>query len=705
LNKRIALLVLALPFLVPLLWRVAQPGLAEPAGLVSDGAMGLLLFCLALYLTWLPRILLILLWALFQGGAQELLAAMHRLPSWQDFHYLADPAFVQNSVQGYHLSAPVLSGLLFGSALAASFVRVERPPLRLFFVGFALFGGLLSAQALLSRQHVGASIAARYNPLHWLVADAIVTPSPARLADLPMDSLPENLRTLDLSGASLLVGNGRAKNVLLVVLEGMPGLYYPEIREAMGVKSSPFDLKGLVANTKDAMLVPDFVAHSHQTIRGLYSILCGDFSKFSYEMSKAFEVMSNPERAGQCLPAQMAKNGWATHYLQGAGLAFMSKDKVMPAIGFQQVHGSEWFTETDPYPFMWGKTDPVFFRGARQYIDDLRTKAEPWLLTLLTVGTHQPYAAPDEVVAKYPNRMIATSAILDEAVADFLAGLRKDGVLDDTLVILTSDESHGDEMADWMSSWGTMAILAPEREAMPRLKSGSYGLVDITASVLDYVGIKPPAAIIGRSLFRDYSTPRDMISFTTNKLRWHTADNRRFECSIDNECVVSQAPSLIGYPPADVARDSDNHAPQLLAMARTLDHKVASRERVQVLEFARSKVVELPETLVNEWTDNLAGAQYLSFPAGSKVHVSVRVKALSAPPEGIQLKLTLREFEVEAFGVDAPSFPLLHAGDESHVAFDIENPKARDSFSFHLTGAGKGASIQLEEFSVTIDRG
>ena len=667
--------------------------------------MGLLIFGLALYLPRLPRVVLIALWALFQAGSQELLAAMQRLPSWQDFHYLTDPAFVQNSVQGYHLSAPVLSGVLLGAVVAAGFVKVERPPIRLFFVGLALFGGLLAVQTQLSRQDVGASIAARYNPLHWLVADAMVAPSPTRLADLPLDALPESLRTLDLSGTSVLAGPGRAKNVLIVVMEGMPGLYYPEIREAMGVDSSPFDLKGLVASTKDAMLVPDFVAHSHQTIRGLYSMLCGDFSKFSYEMSKAFEVENNPERAGQCLPAQMAKQGWTTHYLQGAGLAFMSKDKVMPAIGFQEVHGSEWFTEADPYPFMWGKTDPVFFRGARHYIDALRAKPEPWLLTLLTVGTHQPYAAPDDIVAQHPNRMIATSAILDEAVAGFLAGLRKDGVLEDTLVILTSDESHGDEMADWMSSWGIMAILAPERESLPRLKSGSFGLVDVTPSVLDYVGITPPPAVIGRSLFRDYARPRDMISFTTNKLRWHTADNRRFECSIDNECVLSQAPSLIGYPPGEVTRDSENHAPRLLAMARALDHTVASRDRVQVLEFGRSKVVELPEKLVNEWTDNLAGAQYLSFPAGSKVRVSVRVKALSAPPEGIQLKLTLRQFEVVALGVAAPSFPLLHAGEEGHIAFDFANPQARESFSFHLTGAGKGASIQLEEFSVTIDRG
>ena len=233
----------------------------------------------------------------------------------------------------------------------------------------------------------------------------------------------------------------------------------------------------------------------------------------------------------------------------------------MPNVGFQQVHGNEWFSEPDPYPFMWGKTDPVFFRGARQYIAELRATDKPWLLTLLTVGTHQPYAVPEDVVARYPNRMIATVAILDRAVADFLQGIRADGVLDDTLVLITSDESHGDDIGEWVSSWGLMAILAPEGPALPRIKAGGYGLVDIEASVLDYLGLPAPDTIIGRSMFRDYRQPREMVSFTNSKLRWQTSDGRRFECSRSGGCTVGTAPSLIGPPPQDFSRDDEQQRP------------------------------------------------------------------------------------------------------------------------------------------------
>lgn len=56
---------------------------------------------------------------------------------------------------------------------------------------------------------------------------------------------------------------------------------------------------------------------------------------------KGVEMLTQSERNQACLPAQLHKNGFATHYLQGAGLRFMAKDKIMPHIGFDATHGLE----------------------------------------------------------------------------------------------------------------------------------------------------------------------------------------------------------------------------------------------------------------------------------------------------------------------------------------------------------------------------
>jgi hypothetical protein len=705
LNTRLHLLIIAIPFFIPAIWRLYDHTLTEPAGLLSDLCLGLLLSVTVMYSPHWLRIILLNSWAFFQIVAQELFSAIQRLPTWQDVHYMLDPTFVENSTAGFHMAVPVLTIALMLTALAACFIPIRRPGRGYLLKGLGVALLLFAAHNSVGRSHDYQSIAARYNPLHWFIVDALAQPLSQDTKKLTIADLPPSLRELDLNGKPLLPKKGTAKNVLIVTLEGIPGMYIPEIREAMHVPGDFDIMQGLVDNTRDAMLVPDFVDHSHQTIRGLYALHCGDFSKFSYDMPKAFELLTNPERAAECLPAQMAAHGWETHYLQGAGLQFMNKDRAMPAMGFQEVHGLEWFTERTNTDFEWGTTDEDFFIGARKYIHTLQAKNKPWLLSLLTVATHQPFAASDELTKKYGSRKAAAIALLDDAVSQFIKGLRQDGIMKDTLVIITSDESHGSEKADWYSSWGLAAVIAPDQEKLPRLQKGSFGMVDFEASILDYLGLPMPPSIIGRSIFREYSTPRDMLSFTSNKLRWHSAAGLRYECSVEGNCRAGKSPSLLGLHPEVFEQDTENTAARLFAITATLDHKLSSNKQKQVLQFASGERRQLPEKIKNEWADNLAGAQYLDFPANSKVHVDIRLKAVKAPESGVQMKLTMRVFEQLVTHIPYPPFPILHEGEEAHVEFDFYNPTILQSFSFHLVGEGKNAEIQLDKFEVTIDRG
>jgi hypothetical protein len=699
----IAFLSLAVLTMTPLVRRLAHTGGSESIGLLSDGGVGLLLLVL---LIWSPRwlrVILAVLWTAFMIGASELVAAMNRLPAWQDLHYLTNLDFVKNSTASFNLSSPALVWALILSTLLVCVLPLSRPKWRYAVLGLAAGAVILLIQTRLSLEHDDQSIIARHNALHWFIIDTFFAPPPLTAQDLANFQLPPGLDRADLDGKSLLAGRGTAKNVLIVTLEGMPGLYYPEIRRAMGVDYDKVSMTRLAESSRDAMLIPDFTVHSHQTIRGLYALLCGDFSKLSWDTPKAVELSDDPERARECLPEQMAEKGWDTHYLQGAGLAFMGKDRFMPLVGFQEVHGSEWFKEPNPYPFEWGVVDSVFFRGARDYIAALQQKHRPWMLTLLTVGTHQPYAVPDNLVAKYTDRRAATVDLLDQSVGRFIDDLRQDGVLEDTLVIITSDESHGSELAEWVCSWGLGIILAPEDGQLPRLKRGGYGLVDTEVSILDYLGLPIPAGVVGRSFFRDYATPREMVSYTAAKRRWHTADNLRYECSDDGRCRVGKAESLLGPPPAEFLRDKQGRRNPIFLIAGVLDHKLLPQHGVRVLKFASGEIRQLPEKIRNDWSDSLVGAQNLDFPANSKVHVSIRVKVLKAPAEGVQLRLVLKMWEGTIHSIQHPEFPLLHAQEEGKLEFSFDNPVARQSFSFYLLGEGKDATIQMEEFTVTVE--
>jgi len=230
--------------------------------------------------------------------------------------------------------------------------------------------------------------------------------------------------------------------------------------------------------------------------------------------------------------------------------------------------------------------------------------------------------------------------------------------------------------------------------------------MDITPSILDYLGLEIPKSLIGRSFFRDYQSPREMMAYTSGKLRWHTADDMRYECAKDGTCRAGKAASILGTPAEEMKQAPKADGDRLWALAAALDHKLTSRQDVQVMKFAGGEIRNLPEKLLpeSEWSENLAGAQYLNFPAGSKVHVSIRVKAVQAPENGIQLKLFIRQYEILTGNIPFPEFPILHTDEEGGIEFDFENPKEKKSFSFHLVGEGKNASVQMLEFNVMVDR-
>src|SRR5690606_18357251 len=111
--------------------------------------------------------------------------------------------------------------------------------------------------------------------------------------------------------------------------------------------------------------------------------------------------------------------------------------------------------------FPWGKDDRAFFEGALNYVGQLQKQDKPWMLTLLTVGTHQPYSAPAEYLERYDTPKQAAVAYLDDALGAFLDSLERQGVLKDTLVVVTSDESHGIDGVRLASAWGFNLTLAP----------------------------------------------------------------------------------------------------------------------------------------------------------------------------------------------------------------------------------------------------
>jgi hypothetical protein len=173
--------------------------------------------------------------------------------------------------------------------------------------------------------------------------------------------------------------------------------------------------------------------------------------------------------------------------------------------------------------------DDTFFEHARNRIEELGTGDAPWFATLLTVGTHHPYLVPDDFVPSRasggePDGFARAIAYSDDAVARFLSTLEARGVLENTLVLVTSDESRGiraqtDVVSQLISqSWGFLIAAGPG--VAPGLVVEPFALSDLPLSVLDVLGRGAEArsaGLIGRSVFRTETKGRFLFFANTRR--------------------------------------------------------------------------------------------------------------------------------------------------------------------------------------------
>jgi len=101
--------------------------------------------------------------------------------------------------------------------------------------------------------------------------------------------------------------------------------------------------------------------------------------------------------------------------------------------------------------------------------------------------------------------------MFDDQVGEMLAFLRKSGLEDNTIIVLFSDHGeslyengygtgHGDHLRGPYSSNMTFGVYSPYEDFKGRRIVPTVRDIDIAPTLLDLVGIRPPASFKGRSL-------------------------------------------------------------------------------------------------------------------------------------------------------------------------------------------------------------
>ncbi|KAA8999653.1 LTA synthase family protein [Paenibacillus spiritus] len=650
-------------------------GLALP--FLKDAFAGLLVLAL-LYaagklLRVLPYLLAVVI-GVFHLANVEYIYALDHVININDIKMASDAEFIKGTL--FHVSFPLYTTLLAVTLLASVFCLNRLPGIaRRARYRTAAFAGVLLLYAVVAVNSGGDWKTGNFMSASISNSVALMTFNADNLTDYP----PDIEQKIDTSqkledGEYLLENHTGGKNVLMVVMEGIPGAYSPFNQELLGVKND-IRMDSLEKIKNHSLVVPNYITHNNQTIRGMYSLISGDYPKLDASTPKAYEYLQqDPATRAALLPQLLKDRGYATEFIQAANLDYMSKGDFMTAAGFDTVIGGESFKNAY-VPFGWGPDDKAFFEQSRTHLDELNAKGKPWFAAMLTVGTHHPYAVTDSYAADYPSRKAAAVAYLDEALSDFIDYINASEWGKNTLVLFVSDESHGVNDQPYGSNWGIFAAYSPDIQGQV-VNEGVYGQKDVLNSVLDYADPSLDTALTGRSLFRDYSGESPIlfashyngdVFYSVKKGEVYQVDNsgQLYQLTTDNG-------EMFGNDYTKTSMKDSELKKSILTYKNYIDKSSSGDKSIVV---TRNKDMTLKHAVTNFITDG----QFLSLPAKSYVTISFEYDASSIGPDD---RLTVEFQDYTTHDIKDVITPENRTG---VLKYRFYNEHAVSGFSFRMT--------------------
>lgn len=600
-------------------------------GSVALGVMGLV-GLLLLTRRWWGRALgwlVLVAFVLASFAIYEFVSVFDSLYALSHAAYLGDATFFGGSV--LHMRHPILMGSML--VLGTVGILGAKPPRTTWWQGWGVaLGVCILGHAVMPMSHVYDG----WRQRHAVHAQASLLPASSKLgAAGTVGAEVQEVFRADLNAKRWLGPMTDRPNIIIIMVEGASGAVLPSVAKKAKLKSSA-SMPKLDGLAEHHLLFSQVVAHQRQTNRGEYGILCGDYPKLLTDQSKMTEQVYGEGR--RCLPAVLRDAGYATTYLQAAPLGFMLKDQFMKKAGFDELVGDSWleksYARTD-----WGVDDKAFFEQAIDRVVELHDAEQPFFATLLTVGTHHPFTFPaGDADDKGKNRRARAFQYADDALADFVEALRERGVLQDTVVIITSDESAGlvetpvSTLRLLAQSWSFVIVMLPEPQA--KQVDTLYAHVDTALSIADLLGLESEASrFIGRSWFRDYETPRNVFGGNTyaRKTMMWTRSREVVVCDeAFDDCKRYDTPR-ISFEPKRKGKAALPRERRLLAEVARLTR--SGRAEMDASETLALLVASEVSVAASEGKKLLIGGQYLRVPAGTILEVSFDIEVEGSDAE------------------------------------------------------------------------
>ncbi|PEJ48742.1 MULTISPECIES: LTA synthase family protein [unclassified Bacillus (in: firmicutes)] len=338
-----------------------------------------------------------------------------------------------------------------------------------------------------------------------------------------------------------LFGKYKGKNVIVISLESMQNFTIGA--KVNGKEITPFLNKYI----KESYYFDHFY---HQTGQGKTSDAEFIIDNSLYPLDRGAVYFTHANNEYMATPEILKDQGYYSAVFHANNKSFWNRNVMYPSLGYDRYFNESDYNITDENSVNWGLKDVDFFDQSLPLLSQVK---QPFYSRFLTLSNHYPFVLDpkDQFIDQYNSgdetldRYVTTVRYMDEAIKDFIEGLKKSGLYDNTIIVMYGDhygisENHNRAMAqflgkdeitpyDHMDLQRTPFIIHLPKQQKGKTITKVAGQIDVKPTILHLLGVDTKSDIeFGKDLFSPEYTEFIVFrdgSFVTSKYYYVAGSN------------------------------------------------------------------------------------------------------------------------------------------------------------------------------------
>ncbi|WP_261134173.1 LTA synthase family protein [Bacillus sp. Marseille-Q3570] len=310
-----------------------------------------------------------------------------------------------------------------------------------------------------------------------------------------------------------LRGIAEGKNIIMISMESTQQFVIG--REINGKEITPF----LNEFIQESYYFDNFY---HQTGQGKTSDSEFLIENSLYPLPRGAVFQTHALNEYYATPEIIKEHGYFSTVFHGNNKSFWNRDIMYQSLGYDQFYAEQFYSIDETNKINYGLKDEPFFDQSLKYVKDL---PQPFYAKFITLTNHHPFKFSEEdqmiptfdtgdpIVDRYP----VTVRYTDEAIKNFVQQLKKEGLYEDSIIIIYGDhygisEQHDNAMAQVLNKEITpydnvqlqrvpLIIHIPGQEG--KTISNVSGQIDLKPTILNLLGIENEGIQFGTDLFSE----------------------------------------------------------------------------------------------------------------------------------------------------------------------------------------------------------